>query len=194
LHNGTPAADYDIDVEIMELPHIFRTTLETLPAIVPYLHVEPLHIIPKNERKTVGLVWQSGGWDKRRDVPFELLQPLFQLPNIQIIILQAGAEAAGWQKGVGIYPGEFNLYDYAKVVKGLDLLITVDSMPAHLAGALGVPVWTLLHTEADWRWMLERDDSPWYPNMRLFRQKEQGEWESVIERMMNALETNILEM
>jgi hypothetical protein len=187
LHDGTPEVEYDMDVEIMELPHIFRTTLQTLPATVPYLHVEPLPIAPQNERKTIGLVWQAGGWDKRRDVPFNLLKPLFEMEHVEIIILQADAEKAGWQQGSGINPGNFNLYNYAQVVKGLDLLITVDSMPAHLAGALGVPVFTLLHSAADWRWMQERDDSPWYPTMRLFRQKEQGDWKEVIEAVKNSL-------
>jgi hypothetical protein len=189
LHDGTPEVNYDVDVEIMELPHIFRTTLETLPATVPYLHVEPLPIAPQNGKQKIGLVWQAGGWDKRRDVPFELLHPLFEMEHVEIIILQADAEKAGWQQGFGINPGNFNLYDYARIVKGLDLLITVDSMPAHLAGALGVPVFTLLHSAADWRWMQDREDSPWYPTMQLFRQKEQGDWEKVISSVQKELET-----
>jgi ADP-heptose:LPS heptosyltransferase len=68
-------------------------------------------------------------------------------------------------------------------MRGLDLVISIDSMPAHLAGALGVPVWTLLHADPDWRWMLDRDDSPWYPTMRLFRQERPGDWGSVIARV-----------
>jgi ADP-heptose:LPS heptosyltransferase len=71
----------------------------------------------------------------------------------------------------------------AALLRALDLLISVDTMPAHLAGALGVPVWLLLHTEADWRWMKERDDSPWYPSMRLFRQSHEGRWQPVLERV-----------
>jgi ADP-heptose:LPS heptosyltransferase len=118
---------------------------------------------------------------------FQNLLPLFSAEGVQVYILQADAAAAGWQEGYGIHPGEFSLADYARMVKGLDLLITVDSMPAHLAGAMGVPVWTLLHAGADWRWMDEREDSPWYPTMRLFRQKEQGDWDRVIQEVKNSL-------
>jgi ADP-heptose:LPS heptosyltransferase len=102
-------------------------------------------------------------------------------------MLQADAPRAGWNNEFGIYPGNYSLPDYARVIKGLDLLITVDSMPAHLAGALGVPVWTLLRTEADWRWMDNREDSPWYPTMRLFRQLQSGNWEEVINRVTEEL-------
>jgi ADP-heptose:LPS heptosyltransferase len=99
--------------------------------------------------------------------------------------------ASGWNEGFGIHPGEFSLYDYARVIKGLDLLITVDSMPAHLAGAMGVPVWTLLHSPADWRWMYNGMYSPWYPSMRLFRQPQTGDWQSVIRQVTAELE-NVL--
>ena len=78
--------------------------------------------------------------------------------------------------------------EYAKMVKGLDLMISVDSMPVHLAGAMGVPVWNLLHADADWRWMKGRNDSPWYPTMRLFRQVEQGDWTIVVANVKTELE------
>ena len=90
--------------------------------------------------------------------------------------------------GVGIHPGEFNLYEYVSIIRGLDLMISVDSMPVHLAGALGVPVRNLLLAEADWRWMENRLDSPWYPTMRLFRQERPGAWEAVIQRVRAELE------
>ncbi|MFN7116069.1 MAG: glycosyltransferase family 9 protein [Saprospiraceae bacterium] len=186
LHDGAPAIDYDVDVEIMELPHVFRTTLTAIPAQVPYLQVDPIKF-SQNNLVTVGLVWQAGDWDERRSIPFYLLKPLFTLPNITFYILQMNAPDAGWQHGFGIYPGDFTLYQYAKIIKGLDLLISVDSMPAHLAGALGVPVWTLLHADADWRWLEKRNDSPWYPTMRLFRQEQGGVWEYVIKRVMKEL-------
>ena len=188
LHDGTPEAAYDVDVEIMELPHIFRTTLTTIPSAMPYLHVEPRPLTVDTGELAVGLVWKAGDWDERRAVPFSFLTPLAQIPGIRLYILQAGAKAAGWQEEVGVHPGEFSLFDYAGIVKGLDLLITIDSMPAHLAGALGIPVWTLLHAEADWRWMENREDSPWYPSMRLFRQERPGDWEGVIWRVKAELE------
>lgn len=187
LHDGTPEAAYDTDVEVMELPHVFRTTLATIPATIPYLHVEPLALSSDKEQLKVGLVWKAGDWDAHRSVPFSLLAPLAGLPGIGLYILQADAVAAGWQPGIGSNPGEFSLTDYARVVRGLDLLITVDSMPAHLAGALGVPVWTLLHAQADWRWLEQRDDNPWYPTMRLFRQAQPGDWAPVVARVMAEL-------
>ncbi|TKK71831.1 glycosyltransferase family 9 protein [Ilyomonas limi] len=188
LHDGTPEVEYDVDVETMELPYIFRTTLETLPAAVPYLQVEPLYIFPKNNRFTVGLVWRGGDWDERRNIPFSALLPLANIPNIQFTILQADAAAAGWQEGFGMNASNYSFMEHARIIKGLDLLISVDSMPAHLAGALGVPVWNLLQKKADWRWMDDRADSPWYPTMRLFRQEKEGDWEGVIKRVAGDLE------
>ena len=188
LHDGSPEVAYDVDVEVMELPHILRTTLATIPSVIPYLQVDPLSLSPKDKKLSVGLVWKAGDWDERRSIPFATLAPLAAVPGISLYILQANTPAAGWQEGFGNYPGEFSLFDYARVVRGLDLLITIDSMPAHLAGALGVPVWTLLHTEADWRWMENREDSPWYPTMRLFRQMQSGDWEGVIGRVAAELE------
>jgi hypothetical protein len=187
LHDGTPEAAYDVDVEIMELPHFFRTTLATIPADIPYLHVQPKRLLADSEQLAVGLVWKAGNWDARRSIPFALLEPLASVPGVQLYILQADAAASGWREGVGSNPGVFELHEYARVIKGLDLLITVDSMPAHLAGALGVPVWTLLQAEADWRWLTHRDDSPWYPTMRLFRQETAGDWAGVVMRVMAAL-------
>ncbi|PSR54231.1 ADP-heptose--LPS heptosyltransferase [Adhaeribacter arboris] len=187
LHDGTPEVAYEVDVEIMELPHVFRTTLATIPAQSPYLHVDSIHLSPNNGLTKVGLVWKAGDWDERRSIPFSYLAPLAELSGIQLYILQADAPANGWDGKSGIYPGNFNLSDYARLVKGLDLMITVDSMPAHLAGALGIPVWTLLHLEADWRWMVNRNDSPWYPTMRLFRQTEASDWTGVIQRVANEL-------
>ncbi|QNF31844.1 ADP-heptose--LPS heptosyltransferase [Adhaeribacter swui] len=187
LHDGTPEVDYDADIEIMELPHYFRTTLATLPAQVPYLHAEPLVLTSDNSRLKVGLVWKAGDWDESRSIPFSSLTPLAELPSLQFYMLQANAPEAGWNGKFGEFPGNFSLYDYARVVKDLDLLITVDSMPAHLAGAMGIPVWTLLRTEADWRWMDDRDDSPWYPTMHLFRQTQSGNWDKVISRVAEEL-------
>lgn len=188
LHDGTPEAAYDVDIEIMELPHLFRTTPATIPSEIPYLHVEPMPFFTDNNQLRVGLVWKAGDWDSRRSIPFSLLAPLATIPGLQLFILQGDAIAARWQEGFGIYHGERDLFDYARTIKNLNLLITVDSMPAHLAGALGVPVFNLLHAEADWRWMENREDSPWYPTMRLFRQEEQGNWEQVIERVKAELE------
>jgi hypothetical protein len=184
LHDGRPDVEYDVDVEIMELPHVFRTTTATLPAQVPYLHAEPVSHSGNPEHLKVGLVWRAGDWDSRRSVPFNLLKPLFDLDKTDIYILQAGAEQAGWQPPYGINPGEFDVNTYAGVIKNLDLMISVDSMPVHLAGALGVPVW---NADADWRWMKHPHSSIWYPTMLLFRQGKAGDWEPVIDNVATEL-------
>jgi hypothetical protein len=183
LHDGTPEVKYDADVEIMELPHIFRTTLDTIPAPIPYLHTTAKPLSTDTKGLAVGLVWQGGDWDSQRNIPFHLLHPLFTVPNVSIYILQAHAKAAGWEEGFGIHSGELSIDACAQAMQTFDLMISVDSMAAHLAGALGVPVWNLLQAEADWRWMKDRDDSPWYPTMRLFRQSQPGDWNGVIERV-----------
>ena len=182
LHDGVPEADFDADVEIMELPHVFRTTAETIPSEIPYLHVEPAHIARRG-RLAVGLVWAAGDWDARRSIPFQAIAPLFNVEGIRWHILQRDAEACGWREGLGICSGGSDILEDARMIRALDLLITVDTMTAHLAGALGVPVWTLLQAEADWRWMEGREDSPWYPTMRLFRQASPGEWPVVISQI-----------
>ena len=187
LHNGIPEASFDVDIEIMELPHIFRTTTASIRSEIPYLHVEPASLPDNKKELTVGLVWKAGDWDERRSIPFSLLRPLAEIPYTRFYILQSGAGPAGWRNDFGVYPGECSLSDYARIVRALDLLISVDSMPVHLAGALGIPVWNMLHADADWRWLENREDSPWYPTMRLFRQKRPGEWEHVINLVASEL-------
>ncbi|KAA9332803.1 glycosyltransferase family 9 protein [Adhaeribacter soli] len=188
LHDGTPEASYDVDVEIMELPHIFRTTLATIPAQTPYLHVEPHQLSEDDKKLHVGLVWKAGDWDVRRSIPFSQIKPLADISGISLHILQGDAPQAGWQEGFGFYHGDLSLEEYARRIMGLDLMISVDSMPAHLAGALGVHVWNLLHANADWRWLENCTDCPWYPTMRLFRQQEAGEWKPVISAVKTELE------
>jgi hypothetical protein len=187
LHDGAPDVAYDIDLEIMELPHVFRTTLATIPAEIPYLQVTPKPL-PSQGRLTVGLVWRAGEWDAQRSIPFSLLAPLREIPGITWYILQRGPGLAEWCPGFGVLPGARNLFEEACLMRALDLVVSVDTLPAHLAGALGVPVWTMLPAKADWRWMDGRHDSPWYPSMRLFRQTRDEIWEPVITRVAAALE------
>ncbi|HET9984469.1 MAG TPA: glycosyltransferase family 9 protein [Longimicrobiales bacterium] len=186
LHDGAPDAEYDVDVELLELPHIFRTTLETLPADVPYLHVPPAPR-PTRTAVRVGVVWRAGDWDDRRSVPTHLVAGLARVPGIELHVLQQGPAREEWPRGVGMLTGSEDVLELAALMRALDLVLSVDSMPAHLAGALGVPVWTLLHAEPDWRWLERRPDSPWYPTMRLFRQARAGEWEPVVERVAAGL-------
>lgn len=186
LHDGVPEGDFDAGVEVMELPHLFRSTLETLPAEVPYLHAGPAPL-PRDGRLAVGLVWRAGDWDDRRSIPPGALAPLAEVPGVALHLLQRGPALAELPPGLGAVSGSDDVVEAARVMRALDLVVTVDSMPAHLAGALGVPVWTLLHADPDWRWMEGRDDSPWYPTMRLFRQPRPGDWSSVIARVAEAL-------
>ena len=188
LHDGAPEIEYDVDVEIMELPHVFRTTLATLPAKMPYLHAEPMQVQRNGTRPAIGLVWKGGDWDGQRSIPFASLAPLAQMRDVEWFILQPWAREAGWKGEFGTFLGEFDISDYARAVRAMDLFITIDSMPAHLAGALGVPTWTLLAADADWRWMEGREDSPWYPGMRLFRQPRAGDWDAVIARLVGELQ------
>jgi hypothetical protein len=189
LHDGTPEVEFDVDIEIMELPHAFRTTVATVPGRSPYLAAEPMRFPQPFRRPAVGIVWKAGDWDGRRSIPFRLMLPFAALRGVSVFILQPGAVEAGWDGRFGIFPGEFNLRDYARAVRAMDLLVTVDSMPAHMAGALGVPVWTLLPTDADWRWLDDREDSPWYPRMRLFRQRSADDWEPVIASVLQRLDS-----
>jgi len=183
LHDGVPDVEYDADLELNELPYVFRTTLETIPAEVPYLHVEPAALDGKQKLK-VGLIWQSGDWDERRSIPFGVLRPLSAVPGIEWHLLQRHARAAGWDGEFGVISGGVNPLDDARIMRALDLVISVDTMTAHLAGALGRPTWTLLPFESDWRWMRDREDSPWYPTMRLLRQQREGNWSPIIERLV----------
>jgi hypothetical protein len=185
LHDGDSGVAYEVDLEIMELGHVFRSTVATLPREVPYIHVEPARLSHGPARR-VGLVWRAGEWAEHRSISFDRLARLVALP-VDWYVLQGHPGLGERPAGFGTVAGERDLVELARVMRALDLVITVDSMAAHLAGALGVPVWTLLHAACDWRWMVERADSPWYPTMRLFRQEREGAWEPVVARVIEEL-------
>ena len=179
LHDGTPDCEYDADVEVMELPYVFRTALETIPAVIPYFHVDAADI--DDSKIKVGIVWRGGDWDPRRDVPFSLISRLADVDEISLYVLQQDAdECERHDRFRTILQKNGDALSTARIVRALDLVISVDSMPAHLAGSLGIRTWILLQKDADWRWMKDRNDSPWYPTMRLFRQRSAGDWEPVI--------------
>lgn len=189
LHDGAPEVDYDVDVEVMELPFVFRSTLATLPARVPYLHAAPAPVA-REAPLMVGLVCRAGDWGTTRSVPLAALAPLAELPGISIQLLHPREGAGQGESREGAFrvaTGTDTVMGTARLMRALDLVISADTMPAHLAGALGMPVWTLLRHEADWRWLAGRDDSPWYPTMRLFRQPGAGAWEPVVRRVATAL-------
>jgi hypothetical protein len=177
----------EVEIEVMELPHALRTTLSTLPAEVPYIHVNPQSERGERRRPRVGLVWQSGGWDPARSVAPGLMEQLTRLQGLNFRILQRGPGLASWRGVAGDIPIMHDILEEVAELSGLDLLVCVDTLSAHLAGALGVPTWLLLPMQADWRWMEEREDTPWYPTMRLFRQSRDGDWESVIARVAREL-------
>lgn len=186
LHDGTPDEKFDIDVEIMELPHIFRTTLDTIPDSIPYIHVQPKSL-PQDSNVNIGLVWSAGDWDHGRSVPFDFLAPVLETPRIRWYVLQQGPALREVPHGLGVVVEPDNIIEAAAIIASLHLLISVDTMAAHLAGAMGVPVWTLLQHKADWCWMETRENSPWYPTMRLFRQTLNKEWRPVVANVANLL-------
>ena len=191
LHEGRPDCDYDVDVEVMELPYVFRTTLETIPARVPYFHVDAFAL--NDCKMRVGLVWRGGDWDPRRDVPFDVLTQLTELQEISFYALQQEPPAFEHHESLKkILPSGADALTTARVIRALDLVVSIDSMPAHLAGALGVRTWTLLQKNADWRWMCGRDDNPWYPTMRLFRQQQPGDWQPVVAQVKRELRQLLL--
>jgi hypothetical protein len=186
LHDGSPDIDHAVDVEIMELAHVFRTTLETIPAKLPYIHAQPADI-PSSRVLNVGLVWEAGSWDDERSISFDLIKELRMVAGVDLHILQHDPYASGWDGMTGKVQDCSDPVKTASVMKAMDLVISVDTMTAHLAGALNVPTFTLLKHSADWRWLTERDDSPWYPSMRLFRQRSKGDWQPVIQDVRHEL-------
>ena len=201
---------FDLHASIMSLPGAFRTTLDTVPAVTPYLSADPAKVAAWEERlgpKTrprVGLVWAGGLKPDRpdlvrRNIPLRLLEPLASA-DVDFVSLQkgegiegelAGLLAEGWT-GPTMVEAAADLHDFsdtAALVQALDLVITVDTSTAHLAGALGKPVWILNRYDACWRWMAGRADSPWYPTARLFRQHAFGDWAPVVREVAQALRT-----
>lgn len=186
LHDGAVDAEFDVDIELMEIPHALRVTLATLPREVPYLSLRRMRRDlfaerrPNDEAFNVGLVWQSGEWDDRRSVPLRALTPLAAIPGIRLYSLQRGS-AQGQAALLGASDiSNADVEVTAGRMQAIDLIVAPDTMVAHLAGALGLPVFTLLHADCDWRWMTDRSDSPWYPTMRLFRQPRPGDWAPAI--------------
>lgn len=190
-----PDPPHDVEIECMEFPYAFRHTPSDLPAATPYLAVDRLRArgcpVPLAEGFRVGLVWASSSWNTTRSVPLRTLAPFGRVPGVRWYSLQQGPEQAELSHApfpiTSLAPCTTDLADAAAAMLEMDLIISVDTMAAHLGGALGRPTWTLLKHEADWRWMRHRQDSPWYPTMRLFRQPTPGDWHSAIEQMAAAL-------
>lgn len=201
--DGTlPAVNYDLQIPLVSLPRLFETELESVPQTAPYIQADPQQVeqwrqrLDGNEFK-VGLVW-AGSPDHRRDhwrsFSLAAFSPLGRIQGVRFYSLQKGAaatEMATPPAGICLTDLAPELDDFATtaaVIANLDLVITVDTAVAHLAGAMGKPVWTLIYSPPDWRWLLEREDTPWYPTMRLFRREIAGEWAPVIEQVARELE------
>jgi tetratricopeptide (TPR) repeat protein len=194
--NSLPAdVPFDLHCPLMSLPHRFATEVDSIPAPAGFL--VPAEMQSKwRERlrtagKSAGVVWAGNPWryhDEARSLPVHFLPPLTHLPGIDWWSLQVGPAAAETPKGMVNLADELTDFgETAAVISALDLVITVDTAAAHLAGSLGRPVWLLLPFVSDWRWMLGREDSPWYPSVRIFRQPRPGDWGQVMERVVGAL-------
>ena len=201
-----PLPPFDAWIPVMSLPLAFHTTLATIPASVPYLHADPERAAAWRERlsglpaRKVGLVWagspfsmqpRAQAMDRRRSVALGEFGPLVTVPGICWVSLQKGEAAAQLPPaGMELRDWTDELEDYADtaaLVEALDLVISVDTSVVHLAGALGKPVWVLNRYDQCWRWLRGRNDSPWYPTARLFRQRTPGDWAGVVREVAAAL-------
>ncbi|HEX5245029.1 MAG TPA: tetratricopeptide repeat protein [Tepidisphaeraceae bacterium] len=192
---------YHYYISLMSLPLAFGTLVNTVPANVPYLRPDPQAIEVWRNRLAdvaglkVGLVWAGSAThmnDRNRSMRLSEFLSLKSIPNVRFVSLQKGAPASQVaqvpEMEIIDWTDELKTFDdTAALVSALDLVISVDTSVAHLAGALGAPVWTLLAIAPDFRWMLEREDSPWYPTMRLFRQQKNADWGPVIRRVTDEL-------
>lgn len=184
---------WDQQIEIIELPRVFRTTLATIPRRVPYIRIAGARVASENPVShplRAGVVWAASSYNPARSIPFERFQQLFSIPGISFFSLQAGDERSCLRSAPQVtdsHDPSACVFATATAIQSLDLIITVDTMVAHLAGAMAKPVWVLLPFQCDWRWMVEREDSPWYPTMRLFRQPRPGDWDSVLARVIAEL-------
>lgn len=195
-----PLDGIDSYCPIMSFPYIFRTSLQTVPGEVPYLYV-PDSIKRKWRERLghynalkVGLAWAGNPQfvlDKFRSIPFEEFTPLFKVEGIQMFSLQKGNNHSQVQdlpeNLIDWMSDCSDFLDTAALVDELDLVISVDTAIAHLAGALGRQVWLLNRAGSEWRWMTDREDSPWYPTMKLFRQQKKEDWTPVIRRVVDEL-------
>ena len=209
IAKGAPLPNFDLHAPLLSLPGVLGTTLENIPAQVPYLSADPALVESwrRSIRATpgfkVGIAWQGSTTypgDRFRSIPLACFTPL-ALAGVELISLQKGAGSEQAAELADRFPvtelgssfdrehGPF--MDTAALMKNLDLVITSDTSVAHLAGALGVPVWVALPFSPDWRWLLDREDSPWYPTMRLFRQTRFDHWPPVFERIADELRRKV---
>ncbi len=204
--SGKLSEKYDVHVPLLSLPRLFDTTLETIPSDVPYITADPDLIdqwrlrLNNDHKYKVGIVW-AGNPDHTKDYSRSCSLSKFAIlsksSEVSLYSLQKGPASVEPDKkpynekivNLGNETNDFT--DTAAIIANLDLVISVDTVVAHLAGAIGKPVWTLLPFEPDWRWLLDREDSPWYPDMRLFRQSRSDDWTEVFTRVKQALSEEV---
>jgi Flp pilus assembly protein TadD len=205
---GDRLPPFDLHCPLMSLPYAFGTTLDTIPAAMPYLSANAVLAANWQQRIVgldglrIGLVWAGGerldfpalaAVDRRRSIALKALAPLGEVSGVSFVSLQKdgpAAQAADPPHGLMLHDFTSELHDFedtAALIVNLDLVISVDTSVAHLAGALGKPVWLLNRFDTDWRWLLNRDDSPWYPTLRQFRQPSPGDWNTAICAARDAL-------
>ena len=204
IETGQSPGDFDVHFPMLDLPGLFTTNPQSIPASQRYL-VAADELTEKwrnrlsvHKKFRVGLIWAGRPGhsnDKNRSIDPALIAPLLEIDGVKFFSLQVERDGEAAKvfgpKVIDLAADLTNFAETAALMSNLDLIISVDSSPAHLAGALGCPVWTLLPYLPDWRWGMNRDDSPWYPNMRLLRQQKHGDWQAVIERVGQELKAVI---
>jgi tetratricopeptide (TPR) repeat protein len=210
---GEPMPDFDFQCPILSLPLAFGTILDTIPSQTPYLSASQDKIqawrdrMSEHDKLRIGLVWAGNPMtgmpnanriDRERSIAFDRLAPLFEVTTCEFYSLQKGGDAVAQLRDSPLRPHVIDwseeLHDFsdtAALIENLDLVISVDTSVAHLAGALGKPFWLLNRYSTCWRWLLDRDDSPWYPTARLFRQDDSRDWNSVVARVRDALHRHV---
>jgi cytochrome c-type biogenesis protein CcmH/NrfG len=208
-HRWTDVPGHAAHCRLSSLPYLFHTRLDSIPSQIPYMKANPSRIAHWRERldatlppgvRRIGLAWTGRPThpnDRRRSMPLSQLLPLADAGPAVFVSLQKPMpprDLATISRFPGMVDISNDLTDFgetAAVIENLDLVITVDTSMGHLAGALGRPVWILIPKAADWRWMLDRDDSPWYPTVRLFRQQKPGAWDEPLGRLRSALSQHL---
>jgi FkbM family methyltransferase len=204
--SSDPKPHFDVHAPMMSVPRLVATNLNNLPATVPYVNADADRIEHWRQRLSdiqgfrVGIAWQGSKLHKRdrmRSIPLDVLEPLSQLSSVRLVCLQKGdgheqLDSCSWRSSIVDFTEEMDqdgaFIDTAAVIKNLDLVLSIDSAIAHLAGAMGHPTWLLVRSVCDWRWLMATDRSPWYPSIQIIRQPEIDNWYSLVPALVNRLQ------